>query len=249
MNIVTIEGAALPVLEINHQRVLTLAMVDDVHGRPTGTARKRFNDHKSRFIKEEDYFVRNTDEAQKMGFVAPNGLILLTESGYLMLVKSFTDELAWKVQRSLIQHYFRVKQSVPETSAVLSDPASLRALLLDYAEKALALEAEVQELTPKAAFHDAVTEAINCQTVQEVAKVLGVGPNKLFQFLRDERMLMHNNLPYQHHIDAGHFRVVEKCFRDEHGERNTYTRTLVTGKGLAYIQRRLQSPLPMLAAA
>jgi len=112
------------------------------------------------------------------------------------------------------------------------------------AESALALAA------PKVAFHDAVTEAINCQTVQEVAKVLGVGPNRMFQFLREEKMLMHNNLPYQQHLDAGHFRVIEKCFRDEHGERNTYTRTLVTGKGLAYIQKRQHSSrLPMLATA
>ena len=32
--------------------------------------------------------------------IPPKGLTVLTEMGYLMLVKSFTDDLAWKVQRA-----------------------------------------------------------------------------------------------------------------------------------------------------
>ncbi len=36
----------------------------------------------------------------------PEKVILVTESGYLMLVKSFTDDLAWKVQRELVKSYF-----------------------------------------------------------------------------------------------------------------------------------------------
>ena len=50
-------------------------------------------------------------------------------------------------------------------------------MLLAYTEKVLVLEAKVQEQAPKAQFHDAVAEAINCQSVQEVAKVLGTGSN------------------------------------------------------------------------
>ena len=41
-----------------------------------------------------------------------HGTTLITESGYLMLVKSFTDDLAWKVQRELVNTYFRVKDVV-----------------------------------------------------------------------------------------------------------------------------------------
>ena len=66
-----------------------------VHGRPEGTARKRFNDNRQHFIEGEDFFVRISDEAKKeYGVIAPNGLVLMTEQGYLMLVKSFTDDLA-----------------------------------------------------------------------------------------------------------------------------------------------------------
>ena len=49
-------------------------------------------------------------EAQaEYGITAPNGLTLITESGYLMLVKSFTDDLAWDVQRQLVKRYFAQK--------------------------------------------------------------------------------------------------------------------------------------------
>lgn len=90
---------------------MTLREVDELHQRPEGTARKRFNDNRKHFIEGEDFFVRNTDEAKtEFGITAPNGLILLTESGYLLLVKSFTDDLAWQVQRQLIKQYFRAKE-------------------------------------------------------------------------------------------------------------------------------------------
>ena len=97
--------------EYSGQRVVTFSDIDLVHGRASGTARKRFADNKERFIEGVDYFVRKTDEAKKeFGITAPNGLFLLTETGYLMLVKSFTDDLAWTVQRELVNNYFRIRE-------------------------------------------------------------------------------------------------------------------------------------------
>ena len=109
----TVNNQPLQIKEYNGQRVVTLKDIDTVHSRPTGTARKRFNDNRTHFIESVDYFVRKTDEAQKeFDIKAPNGLILITETGYLMLVKSFTDDLAWTVQRELVNSYFRQKPSI-----------------------------------------------------------------------------------------------------------------------------------------
>ena len=111
MNELTIiNNTQVLVKEFSGQRVVTFKNIDAVHGRPDGTARKRFNDNREHFIEGEDFFVRNSDEAKnEFGITAPNGLTLITESGYLMLVKSFTDDLAWKVQRELVNGYFRSK--------------------------------------------------------------------------------------------------------------------------------------------
>lgn len=110
--LVTINKVGLPIRMYAGQLVLTLRDVDSVHERVEGTARKRFNDNKKHFIKGEDFFVLKTDEAARMyGIMAPRGLVVITETGYLMLVKSFNDEHAWKVQRELINGYFRAEGS------------------------------------------------------------------------------------------------------------------------------------------
>ena len=106
--LIHIGNKEIRVKEFRGQRVVTFKDIDMVHERPDGTARKRFNDNKKDFILGEDYFVRNSDEAKgEFGVTAPNGMYLITEQGYLMLVKSFTDDLAWDVQRQLVNHYFK----------------------------------------------------------------------------------------------------------------------------------------------
>lgn len=108
--VVHIENAEIQVKEYNGQRVVTFRDVDDVHGRPDGTARATFNRNKEHFALGEDYFVCETYEAKELfGISAPNGIALLTEQGYLMLVKPFTDDLSWEVQRQLVKGYFRVR--------------------------------------------------------------------------------------------------------------------------------------------
>lgn len=122
-----INNVQIKIKEYKGYRVVTFKDIDMVHGRPNGTARKRFNDNRKRFIEGEDYFVRNSDEAKKeFGIIAPNGLILLTESGYLMLVKSFTDDLSWSVQRQFVKTYFKVS----EITASYNDTAIIKKLEL-----------------------------------------------------------------------------------------------------------------------
>ncbi len=102
--------------------MVTLKEIDAVHQRPDGTARKRFNDNKKHMIEGADFFsITQPSEIRTLGFERPQGgipekVILVTESGYLMLVKSFTDDLAWEVQRQLVNTYFRVRDRAPMSS-------------------------------------------------------------------------------------------------------------------------------------
>ena len=92
-----------------HSPVLTFDMIDKVHQRVSGTAGRNFRRNRKRFIQDEDFFLINqaTDEIRRLGInVSPRGSYLLTQMGYLMLVKSFTDELAWKIQREIVKNYF-----------------------------------------------------------------------------------------------------------------------------------------------
>ena len=115
--LVHIGNSDILIKEYKGQRVVTFRDVDMVHGRPDGTARATFNRNKEHFILGQDYFVCETYEAKELfGVSAPNGITLLTEQGYLMLVKPFSDDLSWEVQRQLVNSYFKVRTIADDLS-------------------------------------------------------------------------------------------------------------------------------------
>lgn len=134
-----------------------------------------------------------------------------------------------ELEAQVAKPVFIVPQSLPQALRLAADLAEEKALL----------EAKVQADAPKVQFHDHVTEAVNCQSIEQVAKVLGTGRNRLFAWLRQQKILLPSNEPYQTYIDRGYFRVIEKQYNDKsHGDSHTYTRTLITGKGFTFIQKR-----------
>lgn len=117
MENLTIQNQSIAVKEYRGQRVITFADIERVHNRQKDVAGRNFRNNHEHFIEGVDFFeITRKDVAEKFsatyGFdkKAPKG-ILLTESGYLMIVKSFTDDLSWQVQRELVNSYFKVKQN------------------------------------------------------------------------------------------------------------------------------------------
>jgi len=121
-----IQGTTLQVKEYKGKRVVTFKDIDTVHQRPIGTANKRFLDNRKRFISCVDFFQLSKDEILSSEFrnLATNnrGITLITETGYLMLTKSFTDDLAWKVQRELIDTYFKVREETIQQTVTVTEP-------------------------------------------------------------------------------------------------------------------------------
>lgn len=137
---------ALVPIEYRGQRVITLSTMDAVHGRPDGTARKRFNDHKDRMVDGRHYFVLNPDEAARiLGKIAPNGMNVLTEFGYLLLVKSFTDDRAWEVQERLVDTYFRVRTAVAESPSEAVSVHMFKTAMQTMSETFIALTQQMEE--------------------------------------------------------------------------------------------------------
>lgn len=102
---------------------------------------------------------------------------------------------------------------------------------------------ENKELKPKAEFFDAVADSKNAIQMSEVAKVLnypGYGRNRLFEFLREKKVLMPNNQPYQKYVDCGYFRVVEQKYTKPNGDIAINIKTLVYQKGVNYIRKLLE---------
>lgn len=109
---ISVQLKQLPALEFDSQRVVTFSMIDTVHQRPKGTAKAAFNRHRSRFVEGRHFFILTEYVLRTRLFVdqfpaRTSKAIVITEMGYLLLVKPFQDDLSWLVQEELVSAYFR----------------------------------------------------------------------------------------------------------------------------------------------
>jgi len=121
-------------------------------------------------------------------------------------------------------------------------PQTYAAALLEAGRLALEneqLQLEARENAPKVEFFEQVTGSKDTVDVGQAAKVLniGIGRNKLFELLRDKKVLQNNNQPYQKYIDCGYFRVIESKFTKPNGDTSINLKTVVYQKGLNYIRK------------
>ena len=172
--IVKINNTNLSVKEFNEQRVVTFKDIDMLHERVEGTAKRNFNEHKKHLIKDVDYFEVKQSDFQKYEIrtleIPNRGLTLITESGYLMLVKSLQDDLAWKVQRELVNNYFRVKSGQALNTSKLSK--ELKAILM-LDEKTVEMDNRITNLEERMTIETG-SQKVLCDLVnKKVMAVLG----------------------------------------------------------------------------
>lgn len=109
-NQVTVVDLSVPVIEFNSERVLTLDLVDNLHRAAPNSTFRIFHQNQSKLVRNKHYYVASpTDQAFTASYgrpIPPDGLILITQRGYSMLVKAFTDDFSWQVQEQLADAYF-----------------------------------------------------------------------------------------------------------------------------------------------
>lgn len=273
-----INDTAVVVKEYQGKRVVTLKEIDQCHGRPDGTAKRNFQQNKQHLIDGIDYFTVKPSDVQKnefRTFEIPNrGLTLITESGYLMLVKSFTDKLAWDVQRQLVNTYFRNQGSTSTEIKVCDESTDkiidaylpqadeptrmlLRATFMAMNNLSnqvgvlktenKALEAEntkkeniIQENQPKVDFAEGITASKGTISMSQFAKMVSketgktVGRNAILLWLRQQKILMRTNEPYQ--MYKKYFEYIPVL---NHWGKGGFA-TRVTGKGQKWLFERLR---------
>lgn len=121
---------------------------------------------------------------------------------------------------------------------ILSDPAAMRGLLLTYTEKVIALESEVQILTPKARALDRISLSDGSMCITNAAKVLGVQPKKFFAWLQEHQWIYRRGggsgyTGYQARIQVGYLDHKVTTVERSDGSEKTVEQVLVTAKGLA----------------
>lgn len=137
--IVKIHGTKVERMEYSGQPVISLSMVDKLHKRPEGTARHAFNRHRGKLIQGADYFDLPYEEwaglvghqmydqrgqmadHKKRGKGHKGNMTFLSSIGYTMLVKVYTDDLSWAIQREIVTKYFEESLTEAELKEELLD--------------------------------------------------------------------------------------------------------------------------------
>lgn len=103
----------------------------------------------------------------------------------------------------------------------------------------------IEQQQPKVEFYDKVVDSKDWIDMGQVAKVLneGIGRTKLFEFLRNNKILDKKNNPYQQYQDQGYFRLIETSYTLPNGDCKIYLKTLVSQKGLDFIRKKLKNHL------
>ncbi|MCW2279257.1 phage antirepressor YoqD-like protein [Heliophilum fasciatum] len=137
----------------------------------------------------------------------------------------------------LIDEYYRLKEQQSEEKQSYQLPrtfAEALRQLADRVEENQKLQDKIQQEAPKVEAYQSFMSAENALPVNEIAKSMELGPNNLFSYMRDWRLMFKNdegyNLPYQQYINQGFFIVKTKTFWN-HGIQKNSSRTFVTPKG------------------
>lgn len=126
-----------------------------------------------------------------------------------------------------------------------NNPAIAARAWADEYEKRQLAESKVNELKPKADVYDKINSAENLMSIEQAAKIInlkGIGRNNFFKLLREDGILMKNNLPYQELINRGLFEV--KVIPVKMGNSiNDVTQTYVTANGLIFLTEKIYNYL------
>lgn len=166
----------------------------------------------------------------------------MNRDGFTFLVMGFTGEKADNFKLDFIDGFNKLENElrqqfkIPQTFSEALLLASKQAEQIEYQNKLLL------EQKPKVDFFEAVTGSKDTIDMGSVAKVLNkkIGRNKLFDFLRENSVLMSNNVPYQKFCDCGYFRVIESKYTKPDGSTHIGLKTLVYQKGVNYINKLLE---------
>ena len=214
-------------IEIDGKPYFLAADVCSILGYTNG--RKAINDHCKGVTKR---YIPTNSGNQEVNFIPEGDIYRLVMRSKLPGAERFESWVCDEVLPSIRKNG---SYELPKTYA-----EALRELA-DKAEQVERLAIENQELKPKAEFFDAVTDSKDAFDMKNVANVLdmGIGRNNLFKFLRDQKILMSDNRPYQDYIDRGYFRVIEQKYDKGYGETGISIKTLVFQKGVDFIRKRL----------
>ena len=136
----------------------------------------------------------------------------------------------------------KIPQTYSDALRMLADEVDKNECLVNENKKLTdnntMLENKIDNNQYKVDFYNQVRDCDDLLTWDQVAKIIGVGPNKLTQTLREIKILKSSysshNIPYQKYMDSGYFKVKRNYYNGKYRPRS---QTLVTPKGLQFLNK------------
>lgn len=186
-DIIKINNKEIKVKEYNGERVITAWDIANLHEREISKINENFKYNINRFTKNKDYYVLKRSEFSESDFpiqdFIPNNvkeIILFTQLGYLLLTKTFTDDLSWKIQSILIESYFKLKElkdkvESGELKIIQNDDSSEQIKQLESKTKYLEAQARILEAFNNTMnnFHSTESTVEKKMIIEMVAQVTG----------------------------------------------------------------------------
>jgi prophage antirepressor-like protein len=149
----------------------------------SSTAARRLDDDERHTLNTEEGIADR--RAQQITIVSESGLYSLIMTSRRPEAKRFKKWVTSEVLPE-IRKRGSYGSRPADAVAMLSDPDTLRALLLDYSGRVKALEAEKAVMQPKVEALDRIAGADGHLTITEAAKALQMRPKDLFAYLRQK---------------------------------------------------------------
>ena len=180
-------------------------------------------------------------------------MYLLNRDGFSLLAMGFTGKEAVQWKLKYIAAFNAMEKQLAQRPPLSRSELMAQALIAAHDE----LEhknAQIEEMTPKAVFADAVRASKSSILIGELAKILrqnGVemGQNRLFEWLRRNGYLISRagsdrNMPTQRAVEMGLLEIKETTICHSDGHTSISKTPKVTGKGQIYFVNKLKSGLP-----
>lgn len=179
---------------------------------------------------------------QELSIINEAGLYSLILTSRKPEAKAFKRWITHEVLPSIRQHGQYI---LPAQSQQFNLPMTYKEALIELVAKVEEneqLQQTITEQQPKVEMYDTLMSAEGCQNMSQVAKSLEWGRNRLYSFLREEKILIDSNcpfkrnLPHQQYIDKGYFKVIDVPVKSSSGL-GISQQTLATSKGVDFIAR------------
>ena len=189
-NLVKINEEEIIVKEYENQRVVTAWDIAKVHNREVREITQNFNYVKDKLLKGEDYFLVNKEKVSESKILIqdfiPNNvkeIVLFSESGYLMLVKTFTDDLSWDIQRQLVKGYFKLKENNQKSLTLPQQLLAQAQYLVEIDNRVSVVEDKIDnEIRVDNGEQRKIQKAVGTRIYQRIDIVPQLAENKKFVF-------------------------------------------------------------------